>query len=93
VWSVAEHIPDHTGAAYSICETTMAWKMSCKDVAGHAQYTHPVEHAATQQQQHGNVVSGCQLVIHHDAEDVLELELELDASVNPSYPKLSKLSN
>ena len=48
----------------------MAWKMSCKDVAGHAQYTHPVEHAATQQQQHGNVVSGRQLVIHNNVEDV-----------------------
>jgi len=32
--SVAEHIPDHAGAAYSIRETTVAWKMSCRDGAG-----------------------------------------------------------
>jgi len=32
--SVAEHIPDHAGVAYSTRETTVAWKMSCRDVAG-----------------------------------------------------------
>jgi len=32
-WSADEHIPDHAGAAYSIRETTVAWKMSRKDVA------------------------------------------------------------
>jgi len=37
--------------------------------ASRAQYTHRVEHAATQRQQHGNVVSGRQLVIHNNAED------------------------
>ena len=37
--------------------------------ASRAQYTHRVEHAATRRQQHGNVVSGRQLVIHNDAED------------------------
>ena len=26
-WSAAEHIPDHADAAYSIRETTAAWKM------------------------------------------------------------------
>jgi len=40
----------HAGAAYSIRETTVAWKM-CRDVAGvprerTAQYAHRVEHAA-----------------------------------------------
>jgi len=46
------HVPDHAGAAYSIRETTMAWKM-CRDVAG---VPHPcVKHAATRRQQFGNV--------------------------------------
>ena len=74
---MAEHIPDHAGAAYSIRETTVAWKM-CRDVAGVpcARSTR-VQHAAARRQQHGDMVSGCHLVIHNNTENP-QTSLSLD---------------
>jgi len=60
--SVAEHIPDHAGVAYSIREMTVAWKMSCRDVAS-------VQHAAARRQQRGDVVNGCQPFVHNNSEN------------------------
>ena len=42
-----------------------------------AEHTHCVQHAAARRQQHGDMVSGCQLVIHNNTENP-QTSLSLD---------------